>query len=114
MDSSKGISRKKFLHDAGIIGIASAIAPLTLKAGSSAQANKKIKVGVIGCGSVSTQYLPHLSKSSYVELVSTCDIIPERAIDAAKKYNIKNHYDSIEKMLVGVAFDLMVNLTDMQ
>lgn len=114
MNNSKSISRKKFLHDAGIIGMASAIAPFTLKAGSSAQTNKKIKVGVIGCGSVSTQYLPHLSKSSYVELVSTCDIIPERATDAAKKYNIKNHYSSIEKMLSGIPFDLMVNLTDMQ
>ena len=40
---------------------------------------KRIKVGVIGCGSVSGVYLPHLSKCPYVELVSACDIIPERA-----------------------------------
>ena len=75
---------------------------------------EKIRVGVIGCGSVSTQYLPHLSKSEYVELISTCDIIHERAIKAAETYKIPNNYPSIEKMLAGAPFDLMVNLTDMQ
>jgi predicted dehydrogenase len=78
------------------------------------QTDKKIKVGVIGCGSVSTQYLPHLSKSPYVELVSTCDIIPERAIKQAAKYNIPNNYPHIDKMLAGPYFDLMVDLTNMQ
>ena len=63
---------------------------------------------------VSTQYLPHLSKSPYVELVSACDIIPERAIQRAKEYNIPNHYPHIDKMLQGPKFDLMVTLTDMQ
>jgi predicted dehydrogenase len=47
-------------------------------------------------------------------LVSTCDIIPERAAKAAEQYNIPNHYPSIEKMLAGAPFDLLVNLTDMQ
>ena len=36
----------------------------------------KIKVAIIGCGSVSGVYLPHLTKSPYVELVSVCDIKP--------------------------------------
>jgi len=75
---------------------------------------KKIKVGVIGCGSVSNMYLPHLSKSKYVELVSACDIIPERAKKQAEKYGIPNQYASIDDLLAGAAFDLMVNLTDMQ
>jgi predicted dehydrogenase len=114
METNNSISRKKFLYQAGMIGMATTLGPMTLQAGSSIQAGKKTRVGVIGCGSVSTQYLPHLAKSPYVELVSTCDIIPQRAIDAAKKYGIKNHYDSIEKMLAGVPFDLMVNLTNMQ
>lgn len=77
-------------------------------------ADKKIKVAVIGCGSVSSQYLPHLSRSSFVELVSVCDIIPERAAVRAKEYNIPNQYPAIEKMLAGAPFDLMVTLTDMQ
>ncbi|MDR1556906.1 MAG: Gfo/Idh/MocA family oxidoreductase [Tannerellaceae bacterium] len=75
---------------------------------------KKIRVGVIGCGSVSGMYLPHLSKCPYAEIVSLCDIIPERAQQAAAGYNVKNWYPHIDKMLAGVPFDLLVNLTDMQ
>ncbi len=75
---------------------------------------KKIRVGVIGCGSVSGQYFPHLSKSPYVELVSACDIIYERAQRRASEFHVPNHYPHIDKMLAGAPFDLMVNLTDMQ
>ncbi len=108
------ISRTEFLQRAAVFGAASMIAPFLSKADGIFSADKKIKVGIIGCGSVSTQYLPHLSKSPYVELVSTCDIIPERARLAAEQYKIPNHYPSIEKMLAGAKFDLLVNTTDMQ
>jgi predicted dehydrogenase len=83
---------------------------------ASAAKNKpeRIKVGVIGCGSVSGVYLPHLSKCPYVELVSTCDIIPERAEQRAKKFHVPNHYPHMDQMLAGAGFDLLVNLTDMQ
>jgi len=75
---------------------------------------KRVRVGVIGCGSVSNAYLPHLSKSAHVELVSACDIIPERAKAQAEKFKIPNQYPHIDKMLAGAEFDLLVNLTDMQ
>src|SRR5262249_23024085 len=63
---------------------------------------------------VSNVYLPHLSASPHVELVSACDIIPERARAQAKRFKIPNEYPHIDKMLAGAAFDLMVDLTDMQ
>jgi predicted dehydrogenase len=72
------------------------------------------RVGVIGCGSVSGQYLPHLSKSPHVELVSTCDIVYERAQHRATEYRVPHHYPHIDRMLAGEPFDLLVNLTDMQ
>jgi predicted dehydrogenase len=75
---------------------------------------KKIRVAVIGCGSVSNMYLPHLTKSPHVDLVSVCDIKPDRAKQAADKYKVPNQYTSIETMLAGAPFDLMVNLTNMQ
>jgi predicted dehydrogenase len=59
-------------------------------------------------------YLPHLSKSPHVELVSTCDIIAAKAAAAADKYKIPNHYPHIDLMLAGAKFDLLVNLTNMQ
>jgi predicted dehydrogenase len=113
MNAQKSISRKKFLTTCGKIGTAAMLAPLAASAGTVLP-EKKIKVGVIGCGSVSGMYLPHLSKSPYVELVATCDIIPERAKKAAQTYKIANAYPHIDQMLAGSKFDLLVNLTDMQ
>lgn len=104
------INRKQFIQ-AGAALAAAALTPSELFAFS---ADRKVKVVVIGCGSVSNMYLPHLSKVPQVELVATCDIIPERARAAAEKYQIGMHYDHIDKLLQGVSFDLLVNLTDMQ
>lgn len=107
------ISRKDFLYKAGKVGTIAALTSVLGMAKILAREGK-IKVAVIGCGSVSRMYLPHLSKSPFVELVSAADIIPERAAKAAEKYNIPNHYASIEKLLEGAPFDLLVNTTDMQ
>ena len=35
---------------------------------------RRIRTGVIGCGSVSNQYLPVLKRCPFVEVVSVCDI----------------------------------------
>jgi len=107
------LTRKKFLERSAEVMLASLLAPYMSNAATANKANK-IKIGLIGCGSVSNMYLPHLSKSEYVELVSVCDIIPERAASAAKKYNIQNHYPHIDQLLAGAPFDLMVDPTNMQ
>jgi predicted dehydrogenase len=49
-----------------------------------------------------------------VELVSTCDIIPERAERQAKRFGIPNQFSHIDKLLAGPEFEFLVNLTDMQ
>ncbi len=105
--------RRSFLHQSASLGAALALNALATP--SAAQPNaKKIKVGVIGCGSVSTKYLPHLANCPFVELVSACDIIPERAQSAATKHQVPHHYPHIDQMLTGAPFDLFVDLTDMQ
>lgn len=106
------ISRKEFLGKTGSAAAALFLSPIISTAKHFPQG--KIRVGVIGCGSVSNMYLPHLSQSPYVELVSTCDIRYERAKEQAAKYNVPNHYPNIDAMLAGAPFDLMVTLTDMQ
>lgn len=69
---------------------------------------------MIGCGSVSGSYLPVLAKCPYVEVVSLCDIRPERARKQAEKFKVAHHYPHIEAMLAGEPFDFLVDLTDMQ
>jgi predicted dehydrogenase len=75
---------------------------------------KRVRVGVIGCGSVSRVYLPDLLKCPHVEVVSLCDIRPERARQRGDQFKIANHYPNLEAQLAGVPFDFLVNLTDMQ
>ncbi|HMH81948.1 MAG TPA: Gfo/Idh/MocA family oxidoreductase, partial [Gemmatimonadales bacterium] len=91
-----------------------AAVPLASRIRQAEERAKRIRVGVIGCGSVSHSYLPHLTTSPYVELVSACDIIPERAKAQAEAFAIPNQYPHIDQLLAGAPFDLLVDLTDMQ
>jgi predicted dehydrogenase len=109
---TKSLTRLQFLQQTSMAGVALLLS--SVKSFASELPQKKIRVAVIGCGSVSGQYLPHLSKSPYVELVSTCDIILQRAVDRAKEFKVPNHYPHIDQLLAGAPFDLLVNLTDMQ
>lgn len=106
------ISRKEFLEKTG--GAAAGVLLSSIAADAGQRPEKKVKVAVIGCGSVSNMYLPHLSRSSHVALVSTCDVRYDRAKAQASRYGIVHHYPHIDEMLAGAQFDLMVNLTDMQ
>jgi len=106
------VSRKEFLQRTAMAG--SALLLSQLESFALTRAEKKIKIAIIGCGSVSGQYLPHLSKSPYVELVSVCDIKPERAKKRAEEFKVPNHFPHIDQLLAGPDFDLMVTLTDMQ
>jgi predicted dehydrogenase len=76
--------------------------------------SKRIRTGLIGCGSVSNSYLPELTKSPFVEVVSLCDIKPERAQKQAERFKIAHHYPNIDAMLAGEPFEFLVDLTDMQ
>jgi predicted dehydrogenase len=107
------MTRKEFVAKAGVAVSAMLVSPLLAEAEQLA-GDSKIRIGLIGCGSVSNMYLPHLSKSPFVEVVSLCDIRYERAKAQAEKFKVANHYPDIEKMLKGAPFDLLVNTTDMQ
>jgi predicted dehydrogenase len=118
---SEELDRRRFLERTAAAGAAITLShvgsenPLrAAEPAGAANAQKKIRVGVIGCGSVSTQYFPNLANCPFAEVVSACDIKPERAERAAKQHRIKNHYPHISQMLAGAPFDLFVNLTDMQ
>ena len=107
------ISRQEFLQRTAMAGAAVLLSSLEALA-KEGRANK-LKVAIIGCGSVSNRYIPHLQTSSLVEIVSLCDIKYDRAVNQNKQYNVNAAtYPHIDKMLAGVPFDLMVTITDMQ
>ena len=114
-DRVENTNRRVFIQRSAGVGTVAALSSLPIGQTAAAQpSGKKTKVGVIGCGSVANKYLPHLKSSPFVELVSTCDIIPQRSKKAAERFNVPNHYPHIDNMLAGAAFDLLVDLTDMQ
>ena len=75
----------------------------------------KLQIGIIGCGGIANKkHLPALRKlSEKVQLVAFCDIIIERAQEAAKRYGVKDAavYSDYKKLLEDEAIDLVHVLT---
>lgn len=106
-------SRAQFLKTTSMAGAALLVS--SLEGWAATREDKKLRVAVIGCGSVSNRYLPQLLSSKLIEVVSLCDIKHERAVAQNKQYNVNAQtYPNIDAMLAGVPFDMMVTLTDMQ
>ncbi|RYU95110.1 Gfo/Idh/MocA family protein [Emticicia agri] len=107
------LSRQKFLQYTAAAGAAFLLS--SLESFAAKKEDKKLKVAVIGCGNVSNRYLPQLLSSPVIEVVSLCDIKPQRAVDQNTQYKVNaKTYGNIDDMLAGVPFDMMVTLTDMQ
>ncbi|MBO1004013.1 Gfo/Idh/MocA family protein [Pseudogracilibacillus auburnensis] len=67
----------------------------------------KLKVGVIGCGSISRyRHLPEYAANSQVEIVAVCDIIEDRATEMAEQYNA-TAYTDYNKMLEEADIDVV-------
>src|SRR5689334_15721931 len=115
MTTHKNSDRRHFLKESAVLGAAIGLAPGLLAAEAPANQWKggKIRVGEIGCGSVSGSYLPNLTSQPFIEVVSVCDIVLERAKKRADQYKVPNVYPNIDEMLAGVPFDLLVNTTSM-
>jgi predicted dehydrogenase len=63
---------------------------------------------------VSEYYLTDLKTSPHVELVSVGDIVPERATTRAAQFDVPHVFASLDAMLAGPPFDLLINTTSMQ
>lgn len=106
------INRRQFAKSTLFAG--SALAAVGFPAIGVTASAQRIRTGVIGCGSVSNSYLPTLLSSPHVDLVSLCDIKPERARTQADRFHVPHWYPHIEEQLRGAPFDFLINLTDMQ
>jgi len=112
MNTSSSLSRRDFTKTTLLAGAALASGAAGTRAVDAPV--KRVRAGLIGCGSVSNQYLPQLTKSPFVEVVSLCDIKPERAKRQAERFHITHHYPHIDAMLAGEPFDFLIVTTDMQ
>ncbi len=66
---------------------------------------QKIRVGVIGCGSIAKhRHLPEYNQNKHVEIVAVCDIVEERVNEFADQYKAKA-YTNYEELLTNLDID---------
>ncbi|MCJ7841497.1 Gfo/Idh/MocA family oxidoreductase [Lederbergia sp. NSJ-179] len=67
----------------------------------------KLKVGVVGCGSIARfRHLPEYAMNEHVEIVAVCDIVKERANEMADKFG-GQAFTSYEEMLREAELDIV-------
>ena len=71
---------------------------------------KKVKLAIIGCGGIANgKHMPSLKKLDTVEMVAFCDIVRERAEEAAEKYGVEGArvYEDYNEMLAKEELDVV-------
>lgn len=73
---------------------------------------EKVKVGVIGCGRISGQYLENLVNrfSFCLDTAACADLIPEAAQSRAAEFNVRR-VCGVEELLADPEIEIVVNLT---
>lgn len=78
----------------------------------------KVRVGVIGCGSVSDKYIPHVRRlgleSVPTEIVVACDVNPAAEDKVRTRFGIKNFTSNYKDVLDRDDVDVVLVLTSMQ
>lgn len=73
-------------------------------------ANAKVKIGIIGCGSISGAYFSQAPKFDILEVAACADMFPERAEAQAAAFNVAKAC-SVEELLADPEIEIVVNLT---
>ncbi len=69
-----------------------------------------VRVGVVGCGTISGAYLKNMSASAHLDVVACADQVLERAQARAKEFGVP-HACTTDELLGSDEVDLVVNLT---
>ena len=70
----------------------------------------KIKVGIIGCGNISSIYMENIPTFEHLELVACADLDLNKAYAQAEKYQFPEVY-TVKELLENPNIDLIINLT---
>jgi len=68
------------------------------------------KVGIIGCGAISSIYFKTMNRLDILEVAACADLVPERAQEAAEKYSVPRAC-SVDELLADPEIAIVVNLT---
>lgn len=70
----------------------------------------KVKVGIIGCGNISSQYLTHCKTFDILEVFACADLDMDKARLRAEEYEIPQVY-TVEELLNDSQIEIVINLT---
>jgi predicted dehydrogenase len=76
----------------------------------SSPSTPSTRVGIIGCGNISTVYARKLAALPFVDLVACADMLPERAKELAEKNGVARVLDP-EALVTDEDIEVVVNLT---
>jgi len=70
------------------------------------------KIGFVGCGNISGIYLENITKTfKEIEIAGVCDLVREKAENAAAKYGIKKIYKDMHELFADPEVDIVLNIT---
>ncbi|MDP8220132.1 MAG: Gfo/Idh/MocA family oxidoreductase [Candidatus Stygibacter frigidus] len=69
------------------------------------------KLGLVGCGRISGKHFSAIAQIEGADIVCCCDIIEQRAQDAALEYGVKSVYTNYDTMLENEQLDAMLICT---
>jgi len=70
----------------------------------------KIKVGIIGCGNISSIYMKNIPTFDHLELVACADLDIDKAYTQAEKFGFLEVY-TVKELLESPDIELVINLT---
>lgn len=68
---------------------------------------RKVRFAVLGCGRISSAHLDGIKNAPNAELAAVCDIVEEKAKEAALKYGLEKWYTDFETMLASEDIDVV-------
>jgi predicted dehydrogenase len=124
MNNKSSFSRRNFIGVSGIVGSGIALSGSTVLANSSqlnplgfqtAQAGKKYKIGIIGCGNRSKAIIGALNSVPEIEIAALCDIVPHKMEQRAQliKGNVTKprYIKTVEELLKQSDLDAVAVIT---
>ena len=67
--------------------------------------SEKIRIGIIGCGTIGSVHADAYAKVKDAEVVALCDILPEKLKEKSEKHKIAKTYDDYHKLLADPEID---------
>lgn len=69
------------------------------------KADKTLKIGIIGCGTIGSVHADAYKHVKGAELVALCDILPDRLAEKAKRHNVAKTYVNYHDLLADPEID---------